>query len=167
MKIRHIAAALGLMTAAFTVQAQDFVLTETGYFRNQGVDAMSFNDYYPEGHQGGISVIMHGKRVVTNGDIRFDPTPGQWQPVPRQVSREIIDGKIVTRLAYPDSSRHATGFNPMFYPDVQLTYSVTLEADGDALVVTVDLDQPIPEKFLGKAGFNLEFFPGELFGKPG
>ena len=54
----------------------------------------------------------------------------------------------------------------MFYPDVQLTYSVTLEADGDALVVTVDLDQPIPEKFLGKAGFNLEFFPGELFGKP-
>lgn len=166
MKIRHIATALGLMTAAFTVQAQDFVLTETGYFRNQGVDAMSFNDYYPEGHQGGISVIMHGKRVVTNGDIRFDPTPGQWQPVPRQVSREIIDGKIVTRLAYPDSSRHATGFNPMFYPDVQLTYSVTLEADGDALVVTVDLDQPIPEKFLGKAGFNLEFFPGELFGKP-
>jgi hypothetical protein len=54
----------------------------------------------------------------------------------------------------------------MFYPDVQLTYSVTLEADGDALVVTVDLDQPRPEKFLGKAGFNLEFFPGELFGKP-
>ena len=166
MKIRHITAALGLMALAFSAQAQDFVLTETGYFRNQGVDAMSFNDYYPEGHQGGISVIMHGKRVVTNGDIRFDPTPGQWQPVPRQVSREIIDGKIVTRLAYPDSSRHATGFNPMFYPDVQLTYSVTLEADGDALVVTVDLDQPIPEKFLGKAGFNLEFFPRELFGKP-
>jgi hypothetical protein len=82
MKIRHITAALGLMALAFSAQAQDFVLTETGYFRNQGVDAMSFNDYYPEGHQGGISVIMHGKRVVTNGDIRFDPTPGQWQPVP-------------------------------------------------------------------------------------
>ena len=166
MKLKLLAAALLLAASAWISQAQEFVLTETGYFRNHGVDAMSFNDYYPEGHQGGISVIMHGKRVVTNGDIRFDPTPGQWQPVPRQVNREIIDGKIVTRLAYPDSSRHATGFNPMFYPDVQLTYSVTLEADGDALVVTVDLDQPIPEKFLGKAGFNLEFFPGELFGKP-
>lgn len=166
MKLKLLAAALLLAASAWISQAQEFVLTETGYFRNHGVDAMSFNDYYPEGHQGGISVIMHGKRVVTNGDIRFEPTPGQWQPVPRQVSREVIDGKIVTRLAYPDSSRHATGFNPMFYPDVQLTYSVTLEANGDALVVTVDLDQPIPEKFLGKAGFNLELFPGELFGKP-
>ena len=54
----------------------------------------------------------------------------------------------------------------MFYPDVQMTYSVTLEAEGKSLVVTVDLDQPVPEEFLGKAGFNLEFFPGELFGKP-
>lgn len=165
MKFRIIAAAI-ISAASYCAYAQEFVLTETGYFRNHGVDAMSFNDYYPEGHQGGVSVIMHGKRVVTNGDIRFEPTPGQWQPVPRQVSREVKDGRIITRLAYPDSSRHATGFNPMFYPDVRLTYSVTLEADGKALLVTVDLDQPIPEEFIGKAGFNLEFFPGELFGKP-
>lgn len=166
MKLRLIAAAIIIAASFKCAYAQEFVLTETGYFRNHGVDAMSFNDYYPEGHQGGVSVIMHGKRVVTNGDIRFEPTPGQWQPVPRQISREVKDGRIVTRLAYPDSSRHATGFNPMFYPDVQLTYSVTLEADGDALVVTVDLDQPVPDEFIGKAGFNLEFFPGELFGKP-
>ena len=166
MKLRLIAAAIIIAASFKCAYAQEFVLTETGYFRNHGVDAMSFNDYYPEGHQGGVSVIMHGKRVVTNGDIRFEPTPGQWQPVPKQISREVKDGRIVTRLAYPDSSRHATGFNPMFYPDVQLTYSVTLEADGDALVVTVDLDQPVPDEFIGKAGFNLEFFPGELFGKP-
>lgn len=166
MKIRHTAAILIASASLYSAQAQDFVLTESGYFRNHGVDAMSFNDYYPEGHQGGISVIMHGRRVVTNGDIRFEPTPGQWQPVPRQISRDITDGKIVTRLAYPDSSRHETGFNPMFYPDVQLTYSVTLEAQGKSLLVTVDLDNPIPEEFIGKAGFNLEFFPGDLFGKP-
>lgn len=166
MKFRVIAAAIITAASFNCAYSQEFVLTETGYFRNHGVDAMSFNDYYPEGHQGGVSVIMHGKRVVTNGDIRFEPTPGQWQPVPRQISREVKDGRIVTRLAYPDSSRHATGFNPMFYPDVQLTYSVTLEADGDALIVTVDLDQPMPDEFAGKAGFNLELFPGELFGKP-
>ncbi|MBE6236217.1 MAG: glycoside hydrolase [Bacteroidales bacterium] len=164
--IRLAAAVILCAASLHSVHAQDFELTETGYFRNHGVDAMSFNDYYPEGHQGGVSVIMHGKRVVTNGDIRFEPTPGQWQPVPKQISREVKDGKIITRLAYPDSSRHATGFNPMFYPDVQMTYSVTLEAEGKSLVVTVDLDQPVPEEFLGKAGFNLEFFPGELFGKP-
>ena len=121
MKLRLIAAAIISAASILSMQAQDFVLTESGYFCNHGVDAMAFNDYYPEGHQGGISVIMHGKRVVTNGDIRFEPTPGQWQPVPRQISREIVDNKIVTKLAYPDSSRHETGFNPMFYPDVRLT----------------------------------------------
>ncbi len=166
MKLRLIAAVLIAAASFNSARAQDFVLTESGYFRNHGVDAMAFNDYYPEGHQGGISLIMHGKRMVTNGDIRFEPTPGQWQPVPRQISREVTDGKIVTRLAYPDSTRHETGFNPMFYPDLQLTYSVTLEAQGESLVVTVDLDNPIPEEFIGKAGFNLEFFPGDLFGKP-
>lgn len=166
MKFRLSAIVLIAAASLCHIQAQDFSLTETGYFRCNGVDAMSFNDYYPEGHQGGISLIMHGKRVVTNGDIRFEPTPGQWQPVPKQVSREIKDGKIVTRLAYPDSTRHESGFNPMFYPDVQLTYSVTLEARGRTLVVTVDLDQPVPEEFIGKAGFNLEFFPGDLFGRP-
>ena len=32
--------------------------------------------------------------------------------------------------------------------------------------MTVDLDRPIPQEFIGKVGFNLEFFPGSLFGKP-
>lgn len=110
--------------------------------------------------------MMNGKRIATNGDLRFEPTPGQWQPVPKQLSREIENGKIVTTLCYPDSSRHDTGFKPMYYPDLQLTYKVTLEASGKGFIVTVDLNQPIPEELIGRAGFNLELFPGNLFGKP-
>ena len=146
--------------------SQEFKLGPEGYFRYEGVDVMAFNDFYPEGHQGGICVIMNGHRVATNGDLRFEATPGQWQPVPRQISREEGDGVIVTRLAYPDSSRHLTGFNPMIYPDAVIEYSVTARAVGDHIEVTLDLDQPIPDAFIGKAGFNLEFFPGSLFGKP-
>ncbi|MBQ9888255.1 MAG: glycoside hydrolase family 9 protein [Bacteroidales bacterium] len=164
MKRIFLSALLALL--ATVVYGQQFKLNDSGYFTCGGVDAMLFNDYYPEGHQGGVSVIMHGKRVFTNGDIRFDETPGQWQPVPKKLSSSQEGGSLVTRLAYPDSSRHATGFNPMFYPDVQLTYSVTLTPKGKGLEVVVDLDQPIPEKFIGKAGFNLEIFPGWVFGKP-
>lgn len=148
------------------IMAQSFKLNQTGYFNNGGVDVMSFSDFYPEGHQGGITIIMNGKRLCANGDIRFEPTPGQWQPVPAQHERKVEDGKIVTTLSYPDSSRHNTGFNPMFYPDVQLRYKVTLEPMGKGLLVTVDLDAPIPAELVGRAGFNLELFPGELFGKP-
>ena len=127
---------------------------------------MAFYDFYPEGHQGGVCVIMNGKRVATNGDLRFEATPGQWQPVPRQISRVLEKDAIVACLAYPDSSRHLTGFNPMVYPDVVINYTVTTRAVGDHIEVTLDLDRPIPEAFIGKAGFNLEFFPGSLFGKP-
>lgn len=159
-----IIAVLGFMSV--NAMAQTFTLNDKGYYNHEGVDVMAFNDFYPEGHQGGISIIMNGKRVAANGDIRFEPTPGQWQPVPKQLSREIKDGRIITTLCYPDSSRHETGFNPMIYPDINLTYTVTLEPDGNGFMVTVDLERPVPEQLAGRLGFNLEFFPGYLFGKP-
>ena len=127
---------------------------------------MAFYDFYPEGHQGGVCVIMNGNQVATNGDLRFEATPGQWQPVPRQISREVGKDFIRATLAYPDSSRHLTGFNPMVYPDAVVGYTVTTRAVGDRIEVTLDLDRPIPDAFIGKAGFNMEFFPGSLFGKP-
>lgn len=147
---------------------QQFTLIPSGYFQYQGVDVMAFDDIYPEGHQGGVSLIMHGNRVATNGDIRFEPTPGQWQPVPKQNDRKLdtLANTITAYLSYPDSSRHLTGFNPMIYPDMQFNYVVTVKGEGNSIVVTVDLDRPIPEQFIGKVGFNMELFPGALFGKP-
>ena len=146
-----------------------FVLDSTsGYFRNKGVDVMAFDDIYPDGHQSGVSIIMHGNRLATNGDIRFEQTPGQWQPVPRQGER-ILDEEantITTQLAYPDLSRHLKGFNPMIYPDYQFEYKVTVKGQKGAVLVTVDLDKPIPEEYVGKLCFNLELFPGALVGKP-
>ncbi|MDR1555982.1 MAG: glycoside hydrolase family 9 protein [Tannerellaceae bacterium] len=151
------------------VQAQEFKLNPTsGYFQNKGVDVMAFDDIYPEGHQSGVSLLMHGNRVATNGDLRFEPTPGQWQPVPVQRERtpDAATNTITTALSFPDSSRHLKGFNPMIYPDFQFNYTVTVRGEGDAVVVTVDLDRPVPPEFAGKLGFNFELFPGALFGKP-
>lgn len=155
-----------LALTALTATAQTFQLGADGYFNAGGTDVMAFSDFYPEGHQGGVCVIMNGQRIATNGDIRLEATPGQWQPVPKQLNREVANGRIVTTLCYPDSSRHLTGFNPMVYPDYQFNYTVTVEPQGKGILVTVDLDKPVPDFLLGKVGFNLEFFPGELFGKP-
>ena len=157
-----------MITFCSSTQAQEFVLNSSGYFQNKGVDVMAYDDIYPEGHQGGVSLIMHGKRLATNGDIRLESTPGQWQPVSKQREREV-DQKtniIKVHLSYPDSSRHLTNFNPMIYPDLVFNYTVTVKGEGPSIVITVDLDRPIPEKFLGKVGFNFELFPGALFGKP-
>ena len=154
------------LLAVQMLSAQTFQLLPDGYFNQGGVDVMAFSDFYPEGHQGGVCVIMNGQRIATNGDIRMEATPGQWQPVPKQLSRKVEGNRIITTLCYPDSSRHLTGFNPMVYPDYQFTYQVNVESQGGSIVVTVDLDKPVPDFLLGKVGFNLEFYPGWLFGKP-
>ncbi|MCD7977630.1 MAG: glycoside hydrolase family 9 protein [Tannerellaceae bacterium] len=158
----------GLLLAILPGIAQQFKLNLVGYFQNQGIDVMAFDDIYPEGHQGGVSIIMHGKRLGTNGDIRLEPTPGQWQPVPVQRDREVnaANNSITAFMSYPDSSRHLTGFNPMIYPDLQFNYTVTVKGEGGSVVVTVDLDRPIPQEFVGKVGFNFELFPGEMFNQP-
>ncbi len=146
-----------------------FALNEKlGYFKNHGVDIMSFDDFYPSGHQSGVTIVMHGNRVATCGDIRFEQTPGQWQPVPKQIDKKV-DPKtntITVTLAYPDISGHLKGFNPMIYLDFEFTYKVCVKGEGDSVILTVDFDRPIPEKYKGKLCFNLELFPGALFGKP-
>ena len=140
----------------------------TGYFQNKGVDVMAFDDVYPAGHQSGVSIIMHGQRVATNGDIRFEQTPGQWQPLPKQGARTLDEkgNAISTTLSYPDPEHHLKGFNPMIYPDYAFAYRVTVTGRGASVLVTVDLDKPIPQEYAGKLCFNLELFPGTLFGKP-
>lgn len=152
-----------------TCKEQGFKLNyASGYFQSMGVDVMAFDDIYPEGHQSGVSIIMHGNRVATNGDIRFEQTPGQWQPVPKQGKRELDDAAntIKTSLSFPDTARHLKGFNPMIYPDFQFDYKVIVKGEGKSIKVTVDLDTPIPDRFVGKICFNLELFPGALVGKP-
>ncbi len=162
------AAILGI-AAASNLVAQDssLHLNKKEYFEAPGVNVMAFQDIYPDGHQGGVSIIQNGVRVATNGDLRLDPAPGQWQPMPKQDARNVDEAAntITTTLSYPDPSKNRTGFNPINYPDLKFTYKVIVHADGDSIHVTVDLDKPIPAAFIGKVGFNFELFPNDLFGK--
>jgi hypothetical protein len=148
-------------------QQSSFTLNKQEYFERGGVNIMAFQDIYPEGHQGGVAVIMHGKRLATNGDIRLDETPGQWQPIPKQIERKVdaAGNTITVRLTYPDPAINRKGFNPIEYPDLNLSYTVNIRSQGESVIVTVDLDNPVPKEFIGKVGFNMELYPGILFGK--
>jgi endoglucanase len=137
------------------------------YLEYQGVNVMLAQDYYPEGHQGGVSVIQNGLRVATNGDIRLEPTPGQWQPIPK-VGKRSIDRtrqQISVQLQYPDEDIDRKGFNPVIYPDLKFSYKLSVEPAGKGFKIIVDLDKPLPDAWIGKVGFNFELFPGILFGK--
>lgn len=156
-----------LAVPVLVAQNTELHLNQKEYFEAPGINVMAFQDIYPDGHQGGVSVIQNGVRVATNGDIRLDPVPGQFQSMPKQDSRVVDDAAntITTTLSYPDPSKNRTGFNPILYPDLNFTYKVTVHGEGDSVRVTVDLDKPIPAAFIGKVGFNFELFPNDLFGK--
>ena len=170
MRTISIALLFALVIAGCQSQSQssgEFKLNELGYFENGAVNVMVFQDIYPEGHQGGVAFIQHGRRVATNGDLRLEATPGQWQPLPKPGTRVVdtLNHLITMEMSFPDSAQHLRGFNPLRYPDLQLKYKISVHPEGQSFIVKVDLDQPLPKEFVGKVGFNLEFFPGWLFGK--
>ena len=64
-------------------------LNEKGYFEMPGLNVTVFADIYPEGHQTGVTIIQHGQRVVANGDVRLEISPGQWSPIPKEGAQTI------------------------------------------------------------------------------
>src|SRR3954471_6035971 len=146
---------------------QGLVINELEYLEMPGLNVMLAHDFYPESHQGGVGVIQNGLRVATNGDLRLEPTPGQWQPVPR-VGKRIVDRarqEISVRMEYPDPEKDRKGFNPIIYPDLNLSYTIKIRPAGTSFKIIVDLDKPLPDEWVGRVGFNFELFPGILFGK--
>lgn len=139
-------------------------LHELDYLTMPGLDVMLGHDEYPEGHQGGLTIVQNGERAAANGDLRIDRTPGQWAAVPRTVRREVDRerGELALHLEFPDPARDGRGFNPVRYPDLQLRYALRVRPEGDGFRFRVDLAAPLPEAWVGRVGLNLELFPGLL-----
>ena len=51
------------------------------------------------------------------------------------------------------------------YPAHHLEYRIDVTAEPGGVRVSVNLDQPLPEKLAGRAGFNLEFLPSAYVDK--
>lgn len=157
-----------MLFAACSSKPEPLTIQKGDYLGTRGFDVIFFNNDYAEGHQGGIELIIHDDRIATNGDIRLEPSPGQWSPVPKLLNRRANSetGRLTARLVYPDSSKNAKGFNPIYYPALNFFYDINIEPGEDAsVIISVDLDEPVPEEWVGKIGFNLELFPEKLFGK--
>ncbi len=158
---------IGRVFAQSTQPIKYLQINDKGYYEMQGLNIMMFDDFYPEGHQGGLSIVQFGTRVAANGDVRLEPTPGQWAPVPK-VGKRMVDkdaGVITVSLSYPDSSKDKRGFNPINYPDLKFHYTIKTELVGNSIKLTVNLDKPLPDEWANRVGFNLELFPGQYFGE--
>ena len=106
---------LGRLWCGTAGAQQALRLNALEYVDVPGLNVMALQDIYPEGHQAGVTLMQNRVRVATNGDLRPDPTRGQWQPMPQEDKRVVTpkDNEITTWLSYPDPSRNRTGFSPI------------------------------------------------------
>lgn len=131
-------------------------LNDSSYFQTGGLDVLVFSNWYngmfSDSKISGIELIHHGIRTVTNGDVRLNPTPEQWDPIPAFIDRRINnDQKSIE--AY------------LHYPDYNFKYSIAVQPKDSGFLIQVKLNKPLPEKLKGIAGFNLEFLPSAYFEK--
>ncbi|WP_294058378.1 glycoside hydrolase family 9 protein [Sphingomonas sp.] len=143
-----------LLMGAAPALAQDLELGDKGVYHAPGADVLVFSNWYDglfaDAKISGVELILQDLRLATNGDVRLSPTPGQWDPIGAMVKREVDAkaGTIDVRLEYKD-----LGFQ----------YRIRAERQGGSVVVSVNLDKPLPAALAGKAGFNLEFLPAAYF----
>ncbi len=173
VNLRYAAVLCVVLIVSLAAQSQknqprgELSINDKGYYEMPSLNVMVFDDFYPEGHQGGLTIVQFGERVASNGDVRIDPTPGQWSPTPKLGGRtvDMKNGTIEATLWYPDSSINRKGFNPIDYPDLTFRYTIKTQTYGSSIKLTVSLENPLPEEWANKVGFNLELFPGRLFGE--
>lgn len=147
-------ACLASITAA--VRAQSLHVSPDQTLEAQGlsvlIDQNQFSPIFFDEKNAGIQLILHGDRIATDGAVRLNAVPEQWDPVPAFVSRTLGNepDQVVVRSNYAA---------------VDLSYQVKVTAEPGGFRIAVDLDKPLPASLAGKAGFNLDFIPTAYFGK--
>ncbi len=126
------------------------------YFETRGLNVLVFHNQYSglfgDSKISGIEIIHHEVRTATNGDVRLSPTPGQWDPISEFVERKV--------------NRENNSIEAFLkYPDYNFDYTIKIQAQDEGIILSVNLEKPLPEELEGRAGFNFEFLPSAYFEK--
>src|SRR3954452_25134311 len=106
MRRRILAALLvagGPFTAPAAADTQVFAISPAQTLEAPGasvvVDQNQWSPIFFDEKNAGIQIILHCERIAVDGDVRLNPTPEQWDPVPRFVDRSVDShpGQIVVR----------------------------------------------------------------------
>ena len=140
------------------VFAADFAMkvNEKNYLDTQGFSVFLYDStYHPvfvDQKNTAMEMILHGQRIATNGDVRLMPTPEQWDLVATLKGREA--DKANNRLSAD-----------LAFPTFDFSYTLEVAAESGGVKISINLDKPLPQKLVGRAGFNLEFLPSIYMGK--
>ena len=140
-----------LFAADLTMQVNDKAYLDTRGFSVFLYDS-TYHPVFVDQKNTAMEMILHGQRIATNGDVRLMPTPEQWDLVATLKGRHA--DKTHNRLTAD-----------LAFPTFDLSYTLEVAAEPGGVKVSLNLDQPLPQKLSGRAGFNLEFLPSIYMGK--
>lgn len=131
-------------------------VNDKNYLDTQGFSVFLYDStYHPvfvDQKNTAMEMILHGQRIATNGDVRLMPTPEQWDLVATLKGRHI------------DKANNTLSAD-LAFPSFDLSYTLKVAAEPGGVKVSINLDKPLPQKLIGRAGFNLEFLPSIYMGK--
>jgi endoglucanase len=131
-------------------------VTDKNYLDAQGFSVFLYDStYHPvfvDQKNTAMEMILHGQRSATNGDVRLMPTPEQWDLV----------ATLKGRHADKENNRLTAD---LAFPTFDISYTLEVAAEPGGVRVSINLDKPLPQKLVGRAGFNLEFLPSIYMGK--
>lgn len=130
------------------------VLNDKDYFEQPGLNVMVFSNWYDglfsDSKTSGVELIHHGERTATNGDVRLNATPEQWDMIPQFKERKI--------------NREEQSIEAfMRYAEQDFDFSIKVTKNKTGVRIAVNLPKPLPASLEGHAGFNLEFLPAAYF----
>lgn len=151
-----IIAALCAFASCSRTEPAKLEINERGYFETQGVNVLVYSNRYQgvfcDEKTAGVELIQRGVRIATGGGVRLMNTPEQWDIYSTLTERTIdtLGGVISCHFKYQD---------------YEFEYDLKVKEEGTGFRMWVELDKPVPENLVGKAGLNMEFFPATYFGK--
>jgi endoglucanase len=147
-----------LLTACDKQQDADkkLKINNQDYFETRGLNVLVFSNWYDKSFDdskiSGVEIIQHGVRTATNGDVRLNPTPEQWDPIPVFIGRVIDNEKQLIEAT-------------LTYPEYNFSYKIRVMSTVTGVSMSVILDTVLPPGLAGKAGLNLEFLPSAYIEK--
>lgn len=134
------------------VSNMDWKINDFEYFERCNNSLLIFNNFYPEGKQGGIELVQHGERILANGDLRIVEISNQWSSTPSTIKKNIDRENKSIKLCQK-------------YEKEDIDYSINIRAEKESVIIDVCVDN-LPVDYLNnKLGFNFEFFPDSFCGK--
>ena len=155
-RILPIIAALCAFVSCSKNNAGKLEINERGYFETQGVNVLVYSNRYQgvfcDEKTAGVEIVQRGVRIATGGGVRLMNTPEQWDIYSTLTERTIdtLGGVISCHFKYQD---------------YEFEYDLNVKEEGTGFRMWVELDSPVPENLVGKAGLNMEFFPATYYGK--